>query len=387
MEKKASLKNIAEKVGVSTTLVSYVLNNKMQNRINPEVAQNIRDTAKELNYYPNQIARSLKSKKTNTFGLVVADISNPFSSSLARIIEDEADQAGYTVLYGSSDESPEKFRKLINTFLNKQVDGLILVASEGTEPQIAELESRGIPFVLLDRYFPEIATNYVAIDNLQASYMAVNHLLDHGHKRIGMITLDTPLHHMQERKRGFLKAMAEHDLQSESRIIELNDKFLATDIEKSLDDLLNNEQSIDALYLTTNRLGMFALKYINSKKIKVPQDLAVISFDETEFLDLFSTPVTQLRQPLFEMGQAATRILIESIDNIHKISQLNLQPLLLIKGSSTMKVEAKAIETFPKSSPIVEPIVKAEARNLKRQLKRKTSKIRAYPEEKVLISA
>src|SRR6188472_3049568 len=113
MKNKISLKDIAEKVGVSVTLVSYVLNNKMEGRINKDVAQKIRDTAKKLNYHTNQIAKSLKTNKTNTIGLIVADISNPFSSGLARIIEDEADKQGYTVIFGSSDEKPLRFENLL----------------------------------------------------------------------------------------------------------------------------------------------------------------------------------------------------------------------------------------------------------------------------------
>ncbi|WP_221391667.1 LacI family DNA-binding transcriptional regulator [Dyadobacter sp. NIV53] len=358
MQKKASLKSIADKVGVSTTLVSYVLNNKMENRISKEVAQNIRDTAKELNYNSNQIARSLKTNKTFTIGLIVADISNPFSSALARIIEDEADKAGYTVIYGSSDENPQKSQKLIDTFLNKQVDGLIIAPCHGSEAQIIELENRNFPFVLVDRYFPEITTNYVALNNFQASYMAVNHLIDHGHKRIGMITLNSPLHHMKERKRGYMEALLEHDRTFvPDHLIELSQDFSSADIEGAFYQLLGLKEPIDAIYLTTNQLGMFGLKYINSNKIKVPEELAVISFDETEFLDLFSTPVTQLRQPLKEMGTAATEILIAAIADNNKLTQLNMQPLLVIRGSSTMTgLPKKVLETEMPPAVVINPL-------------------------------
>jgi len=345
MQKKASLKSIADKVGVSTTLVSYVLNNKSENRLSKEVAKNIRDTARELNYNSNQIDKDIKANKTYTIGLIVADISNPFSSSLANIIEEEAEKAGYTVIYGSSDENSQKSQKLIDTFLDKQVDGLIIAPSVGAEIQIKELEKRNIPFVLIDRYFPNITTNYVALDNFQASYMAVNHLIDHGHKRVGMITMDTDLHHMKERKRGYLEALLEHNRRFEpDHLIELEQGFQPEDMEKAFDLLLGQKEPIDAIYLTTNRLGVSALKYINQKKIMVPEELAVISFDETEFLDLFSTPVTQVRQPLKEMGVAATEILIAAIENNNKLTQINLQPLLVIRSSSTMTGQSKLVK-------------------------------------------
>ena len=142
MKKKVSLKDIAERVGVSITLVSYVLNNRFKDRINKEVAQKIRDTAEKLNYRPNHIAKSLKTKKTYTLGLVVADIANPFFSSLARIIEDEAEKYNYTVIFGSSDESAELSKKLVNVFLDHQVD-VRLVDRRRLQPAAAAGRARG----------------------------------------------------------------------------------------------------------------------------------------------------------------------------------------------------------------------------------------------------
>ena len=165
MNKKVSLKDIAQKVGVSTALVSYVLNNKKQGRISKAVAQKIRDAALQMNYRANQIAKSLKTNKTQTIGLIVADIANPFFSGLARIIEDEADKTNYTVIFGSSDENAEKSLKLIDTFINRQVDGLILAAGENGEGHIKYLQQQEVPLVLIDRYFPGINNSYIALDN------------------------------------------------------------------------------------------------------------------------------------------------------------------------------------------------------------------------------
>src|SRR5688572_19413439 len=178
MNKKVSIKDIAAQVGVSAALVSYVLNNKKEGRIRRSVAERIREVAKELNYRTNQIARSLKTNKTFTIGLIVADISNPFSSALARIIEDEADRKNYTVIFGSSDENPYRSNKLVETFLNRQVDGLIMAPGETSASLVDLLQQQQVPFVLVDRYFPELDTNYVAIDNCQASSSATQHLVD-----------------------------------------------------------------------------------------------------------------------------------------------------------------------------------------------------------------
>lgn len=207
INKRISLKDIAQKVGVSTALVSYVLNNKKEGRINKDVAKKIKDTAKELNYRTNLLARSLKTNKTYTIGLIVADISSPFSSGMARIIEDEASKLNYTVIFGSSDENAQKFGKLIDIFLTRQVDGLIIAPPENAENQIAYLQQQGLPFVLFDRYCPSVNTNYVALDNYTAAYNAVTHMIETGCRRPALVTYNSTLFHMQERIRGYSAAL------------------------------------------------------------------------------------------------------------------------------------------------------------------------------------
>ncbi|MFN2458538.1 MAG: LacI family DNA-binding transcriptional regulator, partial [Chitinophagaceae bacterium] len=215
MDKKTSIKDIASHVGVSTALVSYVLNGKEKEaRVGKEIAVKIRKAATKLKYQPNLIAKSLKSGKTHTIGLIVADISNPFFSNLARIIEDEAKDHGYTVIIGSSDESAEKSQVLIDTLLNRQVDGLIIAPADNTQNQVKALLKNKMPFVLVDRYFPGINTNTVSINNYRAANKVVSHLLQNGYEKIGMLMYETSLFHMHERKRGYLQALKDHKIQS-----------------------------------------------------------------------------------------------------------------------------------------------------------------------------
>ena len=186
---------------MSTALVSYILNNQKTDRINKETAKRIKEIALKLNYRGNFIAKSLKTRKTFILGLVVADISNPFFSSLARIIEDEAEKHGYTVIIGSSDENVERSKKLIDVLLDHQVDGFIIAPTEGSEPQIIQLQKTKIPFVLVDRIFPRLKTSYVIIDNYQAAYKATSHIIKTGRNRIGLITFKTRLGNLTERKK------------------------------------------------------------------------------------------------------------------------------------------------------------------------------------------
>ena len=336
MVKKISLKDIASQVGVSTALVSYVLNNQKEGRINKDVAQRIRDTAKRLNYRTNQVAKSLKTNKTFTIGLIVADISNPFFSSLARIIEDEADKNNYTVIFGSSDESPVKSEKLMETLLNRQVDGLIIAPPQNSESQIKYLIEQGIPFVLIDRYFPGIETNYVAIDNYKAAYRATQHFIDSGRKRIGMITYESSIFNLNERTSGYLSAMEENEIPyKENWLKELKPNNTRMCIEKAINELLDGPKPADALLFSSNTIAAMGLKHLNSLGIKIPDQLAVISFDESEAFDLFYAPLTFIKQPLQEMGQTAIKVLLETIGKNNKLTQINIEADLVIRESTT----------------------------------------------------
>jgi Transcriptional regulators len=337
MNKRISLKDIAQKVGVSTALVSYVLNNKKLDRISKEVAQKIKDTALELNYTINHIARSLKTRKTFTIGLILADISNCFSSTLARIIEDEAEINNYTVLFGSSDENPSKSLKLMTLLLNHQVDGLIIAPSENSISQIQLLQEKQIPFVLIDRYFPQLKTNYIAINNYGAAYLITKNMVDMGYKRIGLITYQSELFNLQERKRGYMAAHSERHLAvNNSQIKEIKNENTKEEVIRAIEELLYSGEPADSILFASNTLSTFGLMYLNSLPLKVPDDVGVASFDESDAAQLFYAPLTYIKQPLIEMGKLATKILLDSIDDISKISQVNLDGELII-GKSTSK--------------------------------------------------
>ncbi|MFT3823020.1 MAG: substrate-binding domain-containing protein [Chitinophagaceae bacterium] len=335
MSKKVSLKDIAEKVGVSVALVSYVLNNQKEDRISKAVAQKIRDTAKEMNYRTNQIAKSLKTSKTHTIGLIVSDIANPFSSSLARIIEDEADRNNYTVIFGSSDENPQKSWTLIETLLNRQVDGLIIATAVQTESQIQYLQQQDVPFVLVDRYFPGLETSYVVLDNRHAAFMATSHLIGCGYKNIGLITYDTSLFHMQERTQGYTDALEQYGITVKEQLIQkAKIEDLTPTVEKAVDILLGMEEPTDAILFTTNLIALQAVKYINAKRIRIPEELALACFDEVDAMDLFYAPLTYLKQPLQQMGRSATQILLKSMDGDKSVTQLKMEAELIIRAST-----------------------------------------------------
>jgi LacI family transcriptional regulator len=336
MKKKPSLKDIALKVGVSTALVSYVLNGKNTERISKEVAKKIKDAARKLNYRPNHIAKSLKTNRTNTIGLIVADIANPFSSSLARIIEDEAEKNNYTVIFGSSDESSVKAEKLTDILLGHQVDGLIIAPAENTESQIKRLQKQGIPLVLIDRYFPGLKVNFVAIDNFKASYEAVCYLMDAGYRRIGIIGFNTGLLHLQDRQNGYTAAFRDRGLPlSESWIHQVAiDQTTGEEVQSAVHKLISLPEPVEAIFFSSNKISTEALKYLNTLPLKVPKDLAVLSFDQSDAAELFYASLTHIWQPLEELGQRAVNILLASISGNKELIQVKLDTRLVV-GKST----------------------------------------------------
>ena len=339
MQKRTSLKDIALKVGVSTALVSSVINGKGKGngiRVRDEVANKIRQTAEELGYQPNEIARSLKKGATKTLGLIVADISNPFFGYLARCIENEAIKFGYIVIIGSSDEEVQKSDLIISNFLKRQVDGLIIVPAEGTNGQIKNLIQNKIPLVLVDRFFPEISASYVVLNNYQATFDATSHLLKKGFKRIAIVAYKTSLIHMKERVRGYLDAMKSYNLSDSICVIEINSKNSKTEINKACTDFLIKNRDRDAIIFSTNLLSVQGLFCMNENKVRIPEDLGFIGFDGGDCFDLFYSPITYIKQPIEQLANEAVKTLMDYLSNTKspKISQVILESKLIIRNSS-----------------------------------------------------
>lgn len=335
MLKRISLKDIAEKVGVSIALVSYVMNGQeKEKRVGADVVERIRKVALELNYKPNRIAQSLRTGSTKTIGLIVADISNPFFGNIARVIEDEAIKHGYTVIFGSADENLNKSALLIDTLVTRQVDGFIIAPAEGTEIQIHTLQEKRTPLVLIDRFFKEFTTNCVVLENFEASYDAISHLIENGHQKIGMIAYQSNLIHMRERIRGYEEAMKTLNPENKILIEMVSFDQVDQDTEKAMKKLIGGGKNIDALFFATNALTIAGLYYINNLNLKIPEELAIIGFDGNAAFDFFTSPLTYIEQPIEEMGREAVRLLVEQINGSTKMTQIKLHHSLIKRQSS-----------------------------------------------------
>jgi len=335
MKKTVSLKDIATQLGVSVSLVSYVLNGHAKKmRVRDEVAEEIIETAKKLNYQPNQIAKSLKTKKTQTIGLIVGEIHYRYTTGIARAVEAEAKRNKYTVIIGNSHEELSKLSELMHVLINRQVDGLIIVAAENAEKEVEFLKKREIPFVLIDRNFPSLEANFIGLDNYQVAYDATAYLIKKGYSHIAFVTYVTTFFHLKERTRGYLKALKDNGLSTKEPLCrEIRKSHYEADVAKTMKELTSKASPCDAVFFATDTLANTGLKNIIELKISVPEDMGVMSFDESEAFNLFQVPVTHYRQPLEEIGVTAVKTLMEAMKDGKKMKQVHLQSTLVVGKS------------------------------------------------------
>ncbi|MBD0779862.1 LacI family DNA-binding transcriptional regulator [Maribacter sp. ANRC-HE7] len=314
--KKVFLKDIAEKLNVSKTAVSLVLNNKGdENKISQETQKRIIEFAKEHNYVPNQLARGLSRGKSETIGLIIPNISDTFYSKIAGYVELKAKNLGYTVLFSSSNEDPKKEGELIRSMLNRQVEGLIIASTQQNLKDIQSLKQDKFPFVLIDRHYPESDTNYVVVDNFNGLKTATEHLLQLGRRKIGFITLKPGLEAIKQRLLGYQSALTDFDIEYKEELIkELSPGNYENEIESAIRELLKFPNSVDSIVFSTHYLTSVGLRELKRKNVKVPQEVAIVSFDELTAFDLVDPPITSVIQPVKDIANTAVDILINEIE-------------------------------------------------------------------------
>lgn len=336
--KKTTLADVAKSLGVSKTLVSLVLNGRGDEKgINKDTQKRVLERVQELNYKPNQFARGLRVGKSNTIGLIIADISNSFYAKICRSIEDNCTANGYNLIICSSDENPEKESQLIQMLIERQVDGLIISTTQKNNKDLNFLKKNGFPFVLIDRYQPKIDTNYVIVNNEIAAKNAVEHLIHLGNKKIGYLTI-TPSHisTIKDRTEGYKAALKENGIRYDSKLVrEVNFNNINEDVKNGLKYLLKAPHSVNAIFTANNNIAVACLASLKEMNIKIPQDIALVSFDDIDAFKLCYPPVTAISQPIAEMGEKTVAILIDNInaDKEFKYKKAQLSTTLEIRRS------------------------------------------------------
>jgi LacI family transcriptional regulator len=339
IKKKLSIVDIANKLNISKTTVSFILNGRArEKRISEELVERVLKFVKEVGYKPNSLAKSLRTGKSHIIGLMVENIADPFFANIARYIEDEAYKNGYRIIYCSTDNDAVKTSDLIAMFRDRHVDGYIIAPPLGIEGDVTELIKDGLPVVLFDRYFPDVDCSYVITDNLQSTYNATEYLIDQGYKKIAFITLKSNQTQMKARLDGYKDALKENNLEPYIKEVTFNQdsKFML----EPITDYLENNRDLDAIIFGTNRIGTCGLKVINNLGIKVPEDIAVISFDDHDVFELYSPSITAIAQPIEEIATKAISLLLNKLDSTapdNNIKKVILETDLIIRASSQLK--------------------------------------------------
>lgn len=332
--KRSSIKDIAKLAGVSVATVSYVLNRKEGQRISEETRKKIFEIAETINYSPNKIAKSLKTNKTKLLGLIVADISNDFYSHIARNLEDKALQLGYTLIIGSSDENAEKFEKLTQLFSQQQVDGMIVAPVAGSEKTLENLIQLKYPVVTIDRYLKGVSVPGITIDNQEIAERTTSLLLNKGFDKMIYIGYETELPHLLDRQHGFEKAISSSSKTADIQYLLVGLENIAQEVRAQLENSLGKRPENTALYFSSNKLAVAGLSYLVKNDIKVPEQVSVIAFDETDAYDLFPTEITYIQQPIEEMAEEAIKLLDGQItDYTATGKRITLSAKLVAKAS------------------------------------------------------
>ena len=332
---QTTFESISKELGLSVSTVSRVLNGKSEKyRISKKTAELVLQTAQNFHYEPNQLARSLRLNRSNTIGLIIPDISNPFFAKIARYIERSARENGYSVIVSDSDENTEIEKYSLQFLTSRKIDGLIISPVGKDSEHLLKARNKNIPIVLIDRYFTDLKLPFVGSDNFKGALEATNYLIGNGHTRIAFIQGIGRTTVNQNRVKGFIEAFKNNNISIDSSLI-VGDSFGEENGYIETKILLNVENRPTALFAASNLISLGALKALYEEKLNVPGDMSIISFDDQPYSDYLATPMTTVAQQSQEIGSIAFRLLIESIeaDNQKEPAKILLPTKLIVRKS------------------------------------------------------
>lgn len=309
--KKASLKDIAESLGVSKALVSLVLNGKGDERgINKQTQEKVRQKAKELNYIPNQYARGLRIGRTNTIGVIVPDISNVFYGKLCKAIEQEAYAKGYNLIISNTYEDVQKEKKLISDLINRNIDGLILASSFDSKNEIDGLREDKFPLVLVDRIFDDFNVDSVSVSNEEGARKAVHFLYSKGVKKPVCFSI-SPVYisSISERIQGYLGGLNNPD---NARLVQIPHDDIEGGVKSALEELRNEDY--DGIFCVNNNIAKALLRELAIQGENL-DSVQIISFDDIEIFDIVNPKISAIAQPINEIGKKAVNLLVNRFEN------------------------------------------------------------------------
>ncbi len=328
----ATIREVAEKAGVSFTTVSHVINHTRF--VSEETRQRVLDAMKQLNYRPNALARSLRRGQTHTLGLILPDSSNPFFAEIAHNVESAAFKLGYSVILCNTERDPQREQLYVEVLSEKQVDGVMFIAAADQIASLQLLISLDLPVVVVDRQLPDLELDSVLTDNRQGGRLATQHLIELGHRRIACISGPSNLTPSGERLTGFREAMAEAGLEVDEALI-LRGDYHPESGRLCTSQLLRSPEPPTAIFACNDLMAYGALRAVAEAGCQAPRDVSIVGFDNIELSGYTSPPLTTIAQPKEEIGRLATLLLAERMANKALAPRKILLPTeIMIRGSS-----------------------------------------------------
>ncbi len=335
-----TIRDVAKRAGVAPITVSRTINNS--GYVSTEKRARVEAAIAELGYVPNTLARSLRSRRTNTLGLILTDITNPFWTTVARGVEDVASDAGLNVIFCNTDESEQKQNRYLEVLLQKQVDGILLAPVHSSLEQIQSIKNQDVPVVTIDRRIPGAEVDAVYCDSLGGAQNLVELLISLGHRRIAILNGPKETATAKDRLNGYLQALAAAGIKEDESLMfcggfDLESGYSMAQHALALDPLPT------ALFATNNFIAISAVRAIRDAELNMPEDIALVGFDDLPEALVIDPILTAAAQPAYEMGRRATELLLARLSDEapEEIQEIVLPTELIIRRSSGPALETK----------------------------------------------
>jgi LacI family transcriptional regulator len=326
--------DVALRAGVSQATVSLVVNNSARTAIPDETRQRVYQAIDELGYRPNTLASSLRLGKTQTIGLILPDSANPFFAEVSRSIEASAFKQNYNLILCNTEEDTEKELLYVDVLCSRQVDGIIFVAVGDKTDSLLRVIGKNIPLVMVDRDLSGMEVDAVLMDNYQGGYLATEHLIQLGHRRIGCIFGPSSVNPSARRGEGYLAALKDHEISPDENLMIRGDFHPYSGMEAA-HRMLNLPEHPTAIFACNDLMAIGAMRAITEAGLKVPEEISLVGFDNIELASYTNPPLTTVAQPIQEAGQRAVNLLLSRIEEPDlPFRQVMLPTSLTIRRSS-----------------------------------------------------
>ena len=332
-----TIKEVADLAGVAVGTVSHVINGSVP--VSEPLRRKVQEAIRELDYHPNHVARSLKTSKTRTLGIIVPDMTISFFPQVIRGAESAAHERGYSLIAVNSDENGDRQRELLSLLRSQRVEGILLVIAAAPTPvnQISRMISAGMRLVCLDRIPDRVPVDSVSVEDVSAAELGVDHLIAMGHRRIAIVTGPQSLKNERQRLLGYKQALERAGLAPDPELIWAGNNLPEEVGAMCLERLREVTPRPDAVFATNGPTGLGVLRAFRDCGLETPEDIGFVTFDELTVDDLFKPSITTVVQPAYDIGFRAAQILLERIDqgaSTEESVTVRLPAKLLVRASS-----------------------------------------------------